>query len=725
MKRAFLIIVLLAIGFRICSSQPSDRPKVAVVLSGGGAKGFSHIGVLKVLEEEGIPIDIIVGTSMGSLIGGLYSIGYSADEIRDLSHNANWSELLSDRIPRKELDQYSRIERQRYMLSIPLTKGIKYVMPKGIIRGQNVINLFCGLTANVPANANFNDFPVSFACVSTDLETGEEVLLNSGFLPTALFSSMAIPGVFEPSEYKGRLLVDGGIVNNFPTDVARKMGADIIIGVDISAKLHEAEEIKSISEVVDQLINYFTLRKNFENRKLCDIIIKPDIEGYGTSSFYTSAVDTLINRGMKAARESVGEIRSLKAKYNLQPKQITDSLITQNDWKINKISITGKYSMPENFLREGLELDVPGKYSYNEIKKAINNLYGTGSFKRAYFNLEDNYSGKRLNIMLDEKKKMDVNVGMRLNTRSAVSILLNLTRKDYTKTFGLLSLTADISSNPRLNFLVELDKKNFPKLALMIDGMYANPIVHLNRDYSYPAEIFAGSAKLYSYQRIFQYAIIGGGIKQEFYRGKLYNSISDSSLSYASKEKSITDYMVFYKYDNFDDYYFPKKGTELYSEVSLSQHGSFSHVDPIVFFKMRNVIKLNSSSALLLNLHGRSVLSDNIPEYLNNFTAGHDYEIAFDPHLPFYGLPAIWSTGKYSYVGLAGVRINIKRNYITLLGNYLVHNNKFNHFNDYEAIMGYGLTYAYKSAMGPVELTVGYSDRYKKPTLSANLGFWF
>jgi NTE family protein len=726
MRRAFLLIFSIAICFQVCISQDAERPKVAVVLSGGGAKGFSHIGILKVLEEEGIPIDIIVGTSMGSLVGGLYSIGYTADELRDLAHNADWSELLSDNIPRKELDQNTRIEKQRYVLTVPVAKGDKTGIIKGYIKGQNIINLFCGLIANVPESANFNDFPISFACIGTDLETGKEVVLNSGFLPTAMFSSMAIPGVFEPSEFDGHLLIDGGLVNNFPTDVAKKMGADIIIGVDISAKLHNAEEIKSISEVVDQLINYYTLRKNIENRKLCDIIIMPNIEGYGTSSFYTSAVDTLINRGIKAGREAIDQIRSLKLKYNLQPRQISTALVQQNDWKINDISITGKYSMSENYLRDGLELNIPGRYSYLQIKKAINNLYGTGNFKRAYFNLEDNFSDKRLNIMLEEKKTWDINVGMRVNTRSAVSILLNTTRKDYSKTFGLLSFTADISSNPGLNFLIELDKQNLPRLALTIDGMYTNPKVHLNKDFSYSAELYSGSVKLYSYQRLLRYSIIGAGIKQEFYKGEFHNSASDSTMTIDEIEKSSTHFFGYFKYDNLDDYYFPTKGTELYSEVSLVQDNSISHIIPIAYFKLRNVIKLNRSSSLLLNLHGRILFKDNIPGYLENFTAGHDYEIAFDHHLPFYGLPSIWSTGRNAFVGLAGLRINItKSHYINLAGNYLVHSNEFEKFDKYKAILGGGITYAYKSAIGPIELTVGYSDKYKKPTLSANAGLWF
>jgi NTE family protein len=726
MKQTVLFIILTAFNLQICSPQNANRPKVAVVLSGGGAKGFAHIGVLKVLEEEGIPIDIIVGTSMGSIVGGLYSIGYSADNIGNMALSENWSQILSDYIPRKQLDQYSRIERQRYVIRVPMIELRKPSVPNGLIRGQNILNLFCGLTANVSKDANFSDFPISFACISTDLETGEEIVLNSGFLPTAMFSSMAIPGVFIQGEHNGHRLIDGGFVNNFPTDVAKKMGADIIIGVDIRTDLHTGSEIVSLNMLMNQLINFYAHKKDSVNKSLCDIVIRPNIDGYSVSSFYTSAVDTLIERGIKSAKENIEEIRNLKSKYNLQPKSKSSALIKPDEWQINDISISGNYSMPDKFLKDGLDLDIPGKYSYNEIKKSINSLHGTGHFKRAYFNLNNDNEGKILNIMLDEEKTWDVNVGMRLNSRSAVSIVLNSSRKDYTKTFGLLSFTVDISSNPRINFLFELDKKELPKIALMIDGMFKNLNIHLDKDQSFPTELYVGSAKVFSSKRVTKYSIIGSGIKQEYYNGKLYSVVTDSNPTITSKENSITNFFGYLIFDNLDDYYFPTKGTEVYSEVSLAQDMGFHHANPIVLFKMRNIFKLGRSYSILLNIYGRSVLTETAPGHLGNFVGGHDYEILLDHHLPFYGLPSLWPTGRYTYIGLTGLRVNVaKRHYITLVGNYLIHNNEFSYFNSYKTIWGSGLTYSYKSPIGPIEITAGYSDQNKKPTLSANIGFWF
>ena len=726
MRRFAIIIFLIAFSILDCSSQNTKRPKVAVVLSGGGAKGFAHIGVLKILEEEGIPVDIIVGTSIGGIVGALYSIGYSADEIGSMALSENWSQILSDYTPRKQLDQYSRIIQQRYALKVALFGQKKLGIQNGLIRGQNILKLFCGLTANVPEDANFCDFPISFACIGTDLVTGEELVMNSGFLPTAMFSSMSIPGVFVPGEHNGHLIVDGGLVNNFPTDVAKKMGADIIIGVDIRTNLHTVNEIVTINDLADQLVNFYTLKKDSLNKSLCDIIIRPNCDGYNMSSFSNSAVDSLIQRGIKSAKGNIDLIRSLKSKYNLCSSPISKALIKPTEWQINDISFSGNYALPDNFLKDGLELGIPGVYSYNEINKLINTLYGTGNFKRAYFNLKDNNIGKILNITLDDEKSRDLNVGLRINSNSAVSIVLNSTRKDYSKSFGLLSFTADISSNPRLNLLFELDKKELPKMALTINGMYKDLDVHSDKDHSYPVKLYSGSAKIFSIKRLTNYLTIGSGIKQEYYNVKPDGVTNDSIHTTSAMGNSILHFYGYLTFDNLDDYYFPTKGTEIYSEVSLATNMTFNQSNPILLFKMRNNISLDKSFSLLLNVYGRSILTRTVTTYLGNFAGGHDYEIILDQQLPFYGLPGIWPTKRYSYVGSAGLRINIaKRHYINLISNCLMHSNEFSRFNTYAAIWGYGFTYAYQSSVGPLEFTVGYSDHYRKLAISGNVGFWF
>jgi NTE family protein len=249
--------ILVVLFFALCPilgfAQEVSRPKIALVLSGGGAKGFAHIGVLKVLEKEGIPIDIIVGTSMGAVVGGLYAIGYSADEIEYIAKSQNWEHLLSDDISRVQSSQFMKDEQQKYLISFPINAQHQIESPEAALQGYNALNLFCNLAGNVPVNADFKNFPIRFACVGTDIGTGKEVVIEKGFLPTAIYASMTIPGVFSPIEHEGYKMIDGGVVNNFPTDVAKRMGADIVIGVDLRSGLCKADDIKTAAELLNQI----------------------------------------------------------------------------------------------------------------------------------------------------------------------------------------------------------------------------------------------------------------------------------------------------------------------------------------------------------------------------------------------------------------------------------------------------------------------------------------
>ena len=220
--------------------RPAHRKKVGVVLSGGGAKGMAHIGVLKVIEKAGIPIDYVVGTSMGSIIGGLYSIGYSPEQLDSMVRRQDWTFLLSDKIPRSEQNLSERDASQKYVFSIPFGKGVKAEVFGGLIRGQNLANLFSELTIGYHDSINFNKLPIPFACVSENIVNGNEVNFHEGVLATAMRASMAIPGVFTPVRLDSMVLVDGGVVNNYPVNVARAMGADLIIGVDVQSELKPA-----------------------------------------------------------------------------------------------------------------------------------------------------------------------------------------------------------------------------------------------------------------------------------------------------------------------------------------------------------------------------------------------------------------------------------------------------------------------------------------------------
>ena len=237
------------------------RPKVGLVLSGGGAKGLAHVGVLKVLEEAGLNIDYIGGTSMGSIVGGLYAIGYDADSLEKLVLESDWDRLLSDDISRRNLSIEEKPDNDRFFVTFPL-KERKLNLPVGMITGQNIENMFAELCTHISHIRDFDKFSIPYLCIGTDVESGKEMVFHQGYLPACMRASMAIPSVFSPKEIDGRLYVDGGVVNNFPAEHVKAMGADILIGGSSGLFISGQPVGESIAQMYARIQEGLELRKN-------------------------------------------------------------------------------------------------------------------------------------------------------------------------------------------------------------------------------------------------------------------------------------------------------------------------------------------------------------------------------------------------------------------------------------------------------------------------------
>ncbi|MFT5791621.1 MAG: NTE family protein, partial [Saprospiraceae bacterium] len=250
-----LLIFCTLFGFSQEDNDVQKDVKVGLVLSGGGAKGFAHVGVLKVLEEAGVRVDYIGGTSMGAIVGSMYASGYSAKEIDSLIRTFDFDKIMQDEVPRKSKPFYEKENGEKYAITFPLKKG-KITIPKAVSKGQNVLNLMTELLQHVDTITDFNKLPIPFFCIATNLETGKQEILNSGFLPKAVQASGAFPTLLEPVEIGGKLLIDGGVVNNFPIDEIIEMGADIVIGVDLRSDYDEKDELDSALKIVNQIISF-------------------------------------------------------------------------------------------------------------------------------------------------------------------------------------------------------------------------------------------------------------------------------------------------------------------------------------------------------------------------------------------------------------------------------------------------------------------------------------
>ena len=293
--------------------EAAHRPRVGLVLSGGGARGVAHIGVLKVLEQMRVPVDAIAGTSMGAVVGGLYASGLSARDVEKIMTSINWQDAFRDRPPREDLDLRRKQEDASFLVRFPLgVRDGRIVLPKGLIQGQKLTETLRRLTLPVARISHFDDLPTPFRAVATDLETGDSVVMDSGDLTSAMRASLSAPGVFAPVEREGRLLVDGGIADNVPIDVARAMGVDVVIVVDVGAPLLPRGELRSAPAISNQMLSIL-IKRNAEAQLATltakDVVIRPALGN--TSSFDFGIVARIIGVGETAARASAAALAPL------------------------------------------------------------------------------------------------------------------------------------------------------------------------------------------------------------------------------------------------------------------------------------------------------------------------------------------------------------------------------------------------------------------------------
>nr|NQU93982.1 patatin-like phospholipase family protein [Bacteroidota bacterium] len=451
------LLLLFALG--IHAQQKKERPKIGVVLSGGGAKGFAHIGALKVLVEAGVPIDYIGGTSMGGIMGGLFALGYSLDTIESLVLRQDWMDVLSDRIERRTLSMTEKSQDGKYFFTLPI-RDRRIQIPSGLVAGQHVYDILTYYGSPGFYENDFRKFQTPFLCIATDIENGESVTLDSGYLPDALRATMAIPTVFAPVEIEGRLLVDGGLVNNYPVREVIEMGADIIIGIDVQGKLFTKNELGSLLKIIDQSTAFLRQPLYEQGIKETDLFIKPNLQDYGVSSF--SSADTIIKLGEIAAREKLPEILklvdSLKNNFNITPKAIKevhpiDSVLIQ------EVVIEGIKRVSPRFISSYFEIDVPQVVCYRNIITSINRLYSTKSFNHISYHLSPlDRGGWRLTVEFDEKDGADLQVGINYNTDYKASFLLNATFRNVWTSGGRASISLALGDNSGFDLEYLIDR---------------------------------------------------------------------------------------------------------------------------------------------------------------------------------------------------------------------------------------------------------------------------
>ena len=468
MKRLYGLFPLLLLATFTFSQV--KNPKLGLTLSGGGAKGIAHIGVLKVLEEEGIQPDFISGTSMGSIVGGLYAIGYSAKDLEKIAYLVNWEDYFNDDVPRNLKPIEYKDSGERFQFSFPIVDR-KIQFPKGFIRGAKMSMLLAQLTGPAHNVDNFDDFDIPFRCLATNLVSGEGHVFDSGCLGDAMRASACIPTVFEPLEIDGNILVDGMIVRNLPVQEVRDMGAELIIAVDVGSGLSSKEELTNVIGVLNQTSAFSMVKSTNEQRDMADVLIVPELKGMSPLDF--SNIDSLIRLGEDAARLMLPQIREIKRQLPYLKTLNTERIGIEipSELKINHISLDDDQIDSTTILRV-LKVKPPQVLTLDELNERIMGLYASGFFLHVDYRLIPLGDGYTLEVHAKKNNDFYISGGGYYDTDINAAILLNATARNFLIKGSRLSIDLRVSETPALLMEYLIQTETRPNVGFLLDGQW-------------------------------------------------------------------------------------------------------------------------------------------------------------------------------------------------------------------------------------------------------------
>ncbi|CAC9972384.1 patatin-like phospholipase family protein [Flavobacterium panici] len=730
----FLLLPENSFSQEIKQDSVKKRPKIGLVLSGGGAKGFAHIGVLKVLEEAGIKIDYIGGTSMGSVIGGLYASGYNASQIDSIFKRTNFDELINDYIPRSSKNFYGKKNDELYAIVLPFS-NFRVGIPEALSKGMYNYNLLSSLTRNVRHVRDFNKLPTPFLCIGTNIETGEEVLLNKGNLVQAMMASAAFPSLFTPVEIDGNLLVDGGVVNNYPIKEVRNLGADIIIGVDVQDDLMKRKNLKNATRILVQITNLQSIDKMKSKIKDTDVYIKPDIRDFGVISFDRG--EEIIRKGEEAAFAVYEKIKSLVNEDNFYKKPKLK--IASDTLEIQKINTEQLDNYTKEYIRGKLRFKPGSTITYDDLKRGINNLNATQNFSTISYCLQPDGNQDDLDLVLKENPTQTfLKLGLHYDGLYKSAVLLNLTHKKTFLKNDVTSMDIILGDNFRydFNYYVEngfnisfgfrsrLNQFN-RNVTTSLSGLVSeNPNLKLiNVD-------FLDLTNQAYFQTIFvQKFLMGGGLEYKYLK---INSPTLSNEENIIDKSSYISAFAYLKYDSFDDKHFPNSGlffsTDLQTYLASSDYTNkfkpFSIAKAEVSFVKtvfrKATIKIGADA-------GFNIGSDSVPFFdfilggfgynkINNFNYFYGYDF-----LSIAGNSFIKSDITLDYEILKKNHINISANFANIGDDIFTTVN----WISMPKYSGYSVGYGLETIIGPIEVKQSWSPETSKSFTWFSIGFAF
>ncbi|MEM9885610.1 MAG: patatin-like phospholipase family protein [Bacteroidota bacterium] len=692
-------LLLLSLVFYTHNAKSQlDTTEIGLVLSGGGALGLAHVGVIQYLEELGIQADRIGGTSMGGIVGGLYAIGYKVEDLKALAVDQNWDYLLSNELERKEVPFRLKNAQDRYLLTLRREdKAIQ--LSEALVDGINIYQLLQKLCSPATTTRNFEDFQKPFYCVAVDLLTGEPVVLDEGYLADALLATMAIPGLFQPVLINDYLLVDGGVLNNFPVNEMRNKGADLVVGVKLIDKNY-GQGRKGLSNIITKTYDVImqSARSLYEGE--CDICIEVDVTGFSAADF--DQADSLIARGYAAAVKMKEELLPLKRTqlYSSFGKQ---KISAPSSVLIKDIIIEGNATFPKDVVLQSLDLENKGEYSLVELQTAVKKLQASGRFDRVYYELPSEKNEQAFRIKVDERNNDLLKLGLNYDSDFGAGILINPILQNSLGLGSLLDVEIRLDRNPYLvaNYQINTLKKLTPEFELGVNS---------EEYYDYQdAEDFESSRLVQAHGRFganwhpnnsMQFKL---GLEGQFF-GLSENARRDVFQGFGT---DLWNYYFQFQSDYFDRTLYPKKGgyTDLRAKLITSNFLDYFDNSPVLWLSGSHlqVVPITKQTQLLLHTQiGHS--GENIaPQY--DFYLGGLMAHRRSNFVPQLGLLPMRFQAQNAASLQASLRYDLseKHHFYLKYGTSVV-NNTFEGLWSDRWQSGVGVAYALKTPIAPIEL---------------------
>ena len=747
------------------------RPTVALVLSGGGAKGAAHVGVIEYIEELGIPVDMVLGTSMGGLVGGLYALGYTVPEMDSLVRNMDWNWALSDKLSREYVSYSDSKYKEKYLLAIPfyyerdyykmkladehrfddirrhevlhigadneggadmLKNNLLGSLPSGYIYGQNVSNLISSLTIGYQDSTDFQSFPIPFACVATDMVSGKAKIWHSGKMNTAMRSTMSIPGIFAPVRTEGMVLVDGGMRDNYPTALAREMGADIIIGVDLSQDKRSYMQVNNIGDIIGQGIDMLGMDAFEKNVQIPDVKIKPYLPEYNMMSFSKQAIDTIIVRGRQAAEAQDSLLRMVAVKtagtYKAEhkPKAFdfhADSLM------IDEIEIKGVLAKEKLLLMDRMNL-VPGqKISREGLDDMVARIYGTHCYDYVTYELLGSEEPFKLVINCKKGPVHQLGIGVRADTEEIVSVLVNLGINVHRLHGHSFDLTGKVSANPYVQAKWSYDVPQIPTVNASASFRWTNMGMLNFGTNNLSLNFFNARQEVYLSNMKWKFLDVRGGLRNDIFNIRNIKSsqiIDDYDTSNLSND--FVSLFVDGRTDTFDDGYFPTKGVN----AGVSYAWTFAGIPDMIhnFHTLQADAKIvvpgSDGFAFIPSFNCRFLMGGDIPLAYFNAIGGSLPGRFVDQQLPFIGVTNLVAMENIMTMFRTDFRFTLARNhYLTGIINYVRSSDTFMEYGKGMGNFGAGVEYSFDTIFGPFSANIHWSDFTGKVGMYLSAGFNF